>query len=490
MQQLVFLGNAYFLQSLGWALANSFWQATLLWALYKVIISANKKSSSSFRYNLSLVFLFNSFIWFLFTLVHEYLSLKNTSFFSGITNSSGLIIKTEQLSGLLPFLSAIYIIALFFYSVRFTTSYRKAGFIQKSGLIKAPVNFRIFINNTALHLGIKNKVEVWLSEYVDVPSVIGFVKPMILLPVSICTHLTTEQTEAILLHELVHIKRNDYFINFLQSVIELIFFFNPFVLLLADCAKKERENCCDDWVLNYQYNKYQYANALLILEEQRHQQLIAAMTSSNDKKNLLHRIKRFHAADQEIIIKRSQKLSLAVLCLLIVPVIFFLLPSMNKMTQVKTITAFNKMYSLPLQQKVNEYPFAKEEANTTQSINIKPSLILPEAAIEVKKRNIKKVIENDNTNDNYTIALINKDLLHKKNIATAISAADMAEDSIGEYFVKIEEQQSGKKRENVYYFELNKNDGEPTVKPLIFLQKPVYKTFHAKKKIHRKIIIS
>jgi beta-lactamase regulating signal transducer with metallopeptidase domain len=79
----------------------------------------------------------------------------------------------------------------------------------------------------------------------------------------------------------------------LQSIVELILFFNPFVILLGRAVRKERENCCDDWVLNFQYNRFEYAKALLILEEERRGvQYRLALAATNNKKNLLQRVKR------------------------------------------------------------------------------------------------------------------------------------------------------------------------------------------------------
>jgi bla regulator protein BlaR1 len=79
--------------------------------------------------------------------------------------------------------------------------------------------------------------------------VIGNLKPVILMPIGLLTALTTEEVEAILMHELAHIKRRDYLVNLLQSLMEIVFFFNPAVLWISQLIKAERENCCDDLAL-------------------------------------------------------------------------------------------------------------------------------------------------------------------------------------------------------------------------------------------------
>lgn len=191
------------------------------------------------------------------------------------------LFQFQQQAKILSFLTIIYFILLTYYTIQFILHYFKNHFILMYGLSKPPLDIRLYITNTAFHLGIKKKVSVWLSKHIEVPSVTGFLNPIILLPFSIINNLSSEQINAILVHELAHIKRNDYLLNFIQSFLELILFFNPFAIFLSNSAKKERENCCDDWVLTYQFNTLEYAKALLTLEEQRqHLPLILAATSN------------------------------------------------------------------------------------------------------------------------------------------------------------------------------------------------------------------
>jgi hypothetical protein len=117
-------------------------------------------------------------------------------------------------------------------------------------------------------MGIRASVGIYLSSLVDVPVTLGFLKPVILLPVVMVTHLRTEQIEAILVHELAHIRRKDYLLNLVVSVMELLFFFNPFTRMLIGRLKKEREHCCDDQVLEFRYDPHAYVSALLSLARQ------------------------------------------------------------------------------------------------------------------------------------------------------------------------------------------------------------------------------
>jgi bla regulator protein BlaR1 len=474
--------NAYFLQSIGWAILNSFWQGGLLWLLYKFIVSLNPKSSAVFKHDLSLVFLFTSFGWFVFTIATTYNFLKNSSGTPGLLfNSPAYLVNFQQLDVVLPYLSVLYVGLLCFYVMRFIYNYQKIISLQKTEFIKAPFDLRHFTKNIALHVGIKRTVKVWLSEHIDVPSVIGFIKPVILLPAAIVNHLTTDQLEAVLLHELAHIKRNDYFINLLQTVIEIVLFFNPFVKLLGNCIKKERENCCDDWVVNYQYNKHEYANALLILEERRKQQLMLAMAATNKKEFLLQRIKRLFNAEVQTNINSLQRFQLITVGVLLFAGIFFLFPFSNNKVDNINLPSVTKTYSSfkiqPLA--IAYHPVINKEVVTNEPVS-SPVIIQPLIA---KKRVIKKAeVNNTNTNTNYTLALINKDLLngHMQSIAIAANQKDVPDSS---YYIKVEEQESGKKQTNVYYFQLNTDNGQTSVKPLMLLKKHLNKKASVKKSV-------
>ncbi|MBC7587673.1 MAG: M56 family metallopeptidase [Chitinophagaceae bacterium] len=93
------------------------------------------------------------------------------------------------------------------------------------------MDWKIFVKQVSYQLGIKKNVNIYLSELVTTPMTIGFLKPIILVPLASINHLSAEQIEAVLLHELAHIKRLDYLFNLFLSVTETILFFNPFTQL-------------------------------------------------------------------------------------------------------------------------------------------------------------------------------------------------------------------------------------------------------------------
>jgi hypothetical protein len=131
-------------------------------------------------------------------------------------------------------------------------------------------------------------VKIWLSEWVTSPVTIGYLKPIILIPVAAINNLTPHQLEAVILHELSHIYRYDYFLNLILSFIKTVLYFNPFVKLLVKSVEKEREHSCDEMVLQFQYKPGEYASALLRLEQNKHRQMVMAAAGKNH--DLLNRI--------------------------------------------------------------------------------------------------------------------------------------------------------------------------------------------------------
>jgi hypothetical protein len=143
----------------------------------------------------------------------------------------------------------------------------------------------------AAALQLSQKVQFVQSGIATIPMVLGHFKPVILFPLGMITALPAGEVEAILLHELAHIRRKDYLVNILQQAIEIVLFFNPAVLWLSALIKIERENCCDDIAVAQSSSKRNYINALVSFQEF---QLNAPQyaTAFANKKYLLQRVKR------------------------------------------------------------------------------------------------------------------------------------------------------------------------------------------------------
>jgi hypothetical protein len=161
------------------------------------------------------------------------------------------------------------------------------------GLLKPTINLKLFTLLKANHFGIKRKVQLWFSKTINTPVTFGFLKPVIVLPVALLNQLTLQQAETLILHELTHIKANDYLLNWILLIVENIFFFNPFVLILCADIRLEREKYCDSNVMAFEYSPLLYAETLL--QTQNYQQYIPLhqLAAVNGKTQLFKRIQFF-----------------------------------------------------------------------------------------------------------------------------------------------------------------------------------------------------
>jgi bla regulator protein blaR1 len=281
------IGNSAFLQALGWATINSFWQMALLWSCF-LLAKHFINLSSNQKYSFGVTSIFIGFAWFIYT------------FFLFFTKGSSLMLTVKLpfensfhlLPAILTSASVAYLALLVIPAFRMFHNWKFIRFIKKNGLQKAPLNYRLFVQKISSQIGITKKVKVFASKIITSPVTIGFVKPVILLPVAAINNLSVQQLEAILLHELSHIRRHDYIINLVLTIIHVILYFNPFVKWFIKNIEIEREHCCDELVLQFEYNQLSYASALLQLEKASQGSDITLAMAATGKKQLLNRIEK------------------------------------------------------------------------------------------------------------------------------------------------------------------------------------------------------
>src|SRR5262249_55483729 len=145
------------------------------------------------------------------------------------------------------------------------------------------------LSRLAARLRVRMPVKLVESALVEVPTVIGWLKPMILLPAAALAGLDPRQLEALLAHELAHVRRHDYLVNLLQTAIETLLFYPPAVWWLSRRIREERELCCDDLAITVCGDGMVYARALATMEELRS---APALTLAADGGSLLARIRR------------------------------------------------------------------------------------------------------------------------------------------------------------------------------------------------------
>jgi beta-lactamase regulating signal transducer with metallopeptidase domain len=152
------------------------------------------------------------------------------------------------------------------------------------------------LNRMCDSLRLRRSITLLESAAVEVPTVIGWLRPVVLLPVASLSGLSIQQIEMVLAHELAHIRRHDFIVNLMQSVIETLLFYHPAVWWISGRIRTEREHCCDDLAVAVFGDPVQYARALTRFEELRldAQSVVAANGGS-----LIERIHRLVVARAE-----------------------------------------------------------------------------------------------------------------------------------------------------------------------------------------------
>ncbi|QKJ28886.1 M56 family metallopeptidase [Mucilaginibacter mali] len=176
--------------------------------------------------------------------------------------------------------------------IQLATGLQGTYLLKRNKVYAVAADWEQWLQRMADKMGIRQSISLLESGLAKVPMVIGHLKPVILIPVGLLAALSPDQVEAILLHELAHIRRRDYLVNLLQNLVEIVFFFNPAVLWVSQLIKTEREHCCDDMALAQNAAKTSYIRALVSCEE--YQQAIPAyaMAFPGQKNHLVDRVKR------------------------------------------------------------------------------------------------------------------------------------------------------------------------------------------------------
>jgi uncharacterized protein (TIGR03435 family) len=145
---------------------------------------------------------------------------------------------------------------------------------------RAPPEWQETLRKLGAQIGLSRPVRLLVSALVQAPTVVGWLRPVVLVPVGALGGLPAEHLEALLLHELAHIRRHDYLINILQSVAESLLFYHPAVWWVSGHIRAERELCCDDMAVSIGGDALTYARALAQLESCRPPDLGAAMAAN------------------------------------------------------------------------------------------------------------------------------------------------------------------------------------------------------------------
>lgn len=278
---MFFLNNinfSFFCKVLIWTLLHSIWQGLLLAIIVGLFIESTKTVKPHIRYNIFLACLLFFITTVLATSIYEinlhssfYSEINNHMEHKGIQIEYPIYIEFDLISDFVLFINdyAIYFI-VFWMSITILNlknllqqSYSSKKIRKNIEVTSELLYWQSKINDLSNYIQLTKVVRLAESNYVSAPVLIGYIKPIILFPIGLLNNLEPDEVEAIVLHELAHVKRNDYIVNYFQVLFDCLFFFNPGYLWISKLIRIERENCCDEFAVSKLHDKRIYIKSLI-----------------------------------------------------------------------------------------------------------------------------------------------------------------------------------------------------------------------------------
>jgi uncharacterized protein involved in exopolysaccharide biosynthesis/Zn-dependent protease with chaperone function len=306
---------------IGWAVLHSLWQGACVGAVFALLRFALRRRSANARYLagcLSLGVLLAAPV--LTLLIGSTPAATPGSGPSGISAFPGANASVFSFEGLqrsyagtgtysswhwgtdiftqvAPMLAMVWLLGVTIFSARLTKGCWCVRNIRIRDNEPVEAAWLETLNDLRRRLGVSRPVRLLKSALVEVPTVIGWLRPVILLPAATMSGLTPGQLEALLAHELAHVRRLDYLVNAFQCLVETLMFYHPVAWWISRCVREERENCCDDLVIDVCGDRLAYARALATMEGLRGELPDLAFAASGG--SLLNRIRRLLGVSSE-----------------------------------------------------------------------------------------------------------------------------------------------------------------------------------------------
>jgi beta-lactamase regulating signal transducer with metallopeptidase domain len=333
------------IDAIGWTLLNSIWQIVLvviiLWIILNFITAKSARLSYIFSVSaLLLICLMTSFTFIsnldltinttestILEVPQAIESNGNDSQSSSLSsiffenNSIGIIGKSsKQLASIIPLIVLGWMMGVLFFGIKFSISWNYLYFLKKTKISPPSLKWQKQVDQSCQKMGINKKVNLYFSNKINSPITFGHFKPIVLFPTSMLTGLTPIQVEMLLLHELAHIRRADFLVNLIQSLIELVLFYHPLIWWISEQIRISREHCCDDLAIEICQNKFLYAETLTEIQTSifLHKKSLA-MSVKRNKKTFTYRIQRLFQSDETkpSLIKSIFSFGLIFFCLMI-----------------------------------------------------------------------------------------------------------------------------------------------------------------------------
>ena len=274
MTTLLQLVQAPWAQTLGWALLHFLWQGLVLGLLAWVLLALLRGASARTRYGVACGLLLLMAAAPAATFLHllpaqQAAAAADLSVIGPLPAAVAPATLGLRLERLLPWLLAGWALGVGVLTLRFLGSWAWVQRLRHRGAEPVPGEWHLVLSRLCRELRLARTVRLLRSTLVEVPTALGWLRPVILLPASALAGLSPDFLEAILAHELAHIRRGDFVVNLLQTCVEVLLFYHPAVWWLSGRIRAEREICCDDVAADLCGDPLILARALAALEELR-----------------------------------------------------------------------------------------------------------------------------------------------------------------------------------------------------------------------------
>lgn len=283
MLDLVVPGNAVL--ALGATLVNFLWQAAAVGLVTAAVLATCPRATAATRYAIAVMGLavMATAPAITFALVWRApATVAGTDIAVVAYTTASVLAGAAAVAGVdawMPSVVGVWAVVVSCLTLRLARGWWTTERVRRRDTQAAPDTLARAVHRLARSLRIARRVDVVESPWIDVPAVVGWLRPTILVPVGAFTGMSWQQIEAVISHELAHVRRHDYLVNSLQNVVETLFFFHPSVWWLSRQVRIEREHCCDDVAVSVCGSAVEYARALATLEESRpHMPLALAAT--------------------------------------------------------------------------------------------------------------------------------------------------------------------------------------------------------------------
>jgi len=293
-------------RALGWALLHFLWQGSLAALLLAGCNLALRDSSARIRYGVSCLFLMLLLALPVLTLTA---SLAHAPALAATPADLAIGIPAARpqagaasapaiagpslensLTPLLPWIVALWIAGVTLLSLRWIGAWTYLHRLRRAASLSVPPEWESALRELMRRAAVSFPVRLRVHCLGQAPCVIGWLRPVILMPAASLTGMDWRAVEALLAHELAHIRRHDYLVNLVQTTVDTLLFYHPAVWWVSRQIRIERENCCDDLAAQICGDRLVYARALVDLERVRASQPAFAMSARGG--SLIHRIQR------------------------------------------------------------------------------------------------------------------------------------------------------------------------------------------------------